>query len=164
MVNTPLPPPPLPPPPVPISPSLPTSYLTSLPPPLQVFDLKGSMRSRYVDPSKDRSGNVLLDENYLNCKGLFEREERLSFELDCYNLPNTLVYLSPPPPPHTQLDICNTPVYVHPHSKRVLMQAISMDTQFLAENHVMDYSLLACVEDVTGELVLGIIGRSLMIG
>ena len=34
----------------------------------KVFDLKGSMRSRYVDPSKDRTGNVLLDENYLNCK------------------------------------------------------------------------------------------------
>ena len=34
-----------------------------------------------------------------------------------------------------------------------------MDTQFLAENRVMDYSLLACVEDATGELVLGIIGR-----
>ena len=34
---------------------------------MQVFDLKGSMRSRYVDPSKDSSGDVLLDENYLNC-------------------------------------------------------------------------------------------------
>ena len=34
-----------------------------------------------------------------------------------------------------------------------------MDTQFLAENRVMDYSLLAYVEDATGELVLGIIGR-----
>ena len=52
-------------------------------------------------------------------------------------------------------------MYVHPHSKRVLMSAISMDTQFLAENRVMDYSLLACVEDATGELVLGIIGEAL---
>jgi len=34
----------------------------------QVFDLKGSMRSRYVDPSKESSGDVLLDENYLNCE------------------------------------------------------------------------------------------------
>ena len=32
----------------------------------QVFDLKGSMRSRYIDPSKDSSSDVLLDENYLN--------------------------------------------------------------------------------------------------
>ncbi len=37
---------------------------------LQVFDLKGSMRSRYVDPSKDSSSDVLLDENYLNCKSV----------------------------------------------------------------------------------------------
>eukprot|EP00731_Ephydatia_muelleri_P004494 Em0002g670a len=87
--------------------------------PFKVFDKTGSMRSCYVDPSKNQSGNVLLDENY----------------------------------------ICNTPVYVHRHSKHVLMQAISMDTQFLAENRVMDYSLLACVEDATGELVLGIISR-----
>jgi len=26
------------------------------------------MRSRYIDPSKDSSGDVLLDENYLNCE------------------------------------------------------------------------------------------------
>ena len=32
----------------------------------QVFDLKGSMRSRYIDPSKYSSSDVLLDENYLN--------------------------------------------------------------------------------------------------
>lgn len=36
----------------------------------QLFDLKGSMRSRYIDPSKDSSGDVLLDINYLNCKPL----------------------------------------------------------------------------------------------
>ena len=45
---------------------------------LKVFDLKGSMRSRYVDPSKDRSGNVLLDENYLNCKSPLVGKKRLS--------------------------------------------------------------------------------------
>ncbi len=26
------------------------------------------MRSRYIDPSKERSSEVLLDENYLNCE------------------------------------------------------------------------------------------------
>ena len=35
---------------------------------IQVFDLKGSMRSRYIDPSKDSSSDVLLDENFLNRK------------------------------------------------------------------------------------------------
>ena len=35
-----------------------------------MFDLKGSMRSRYIDPSKDSSNDVLLDENFLNRKTL----------------------------------------------------------------------------------------------
>ncbi len=36
---------------------------------MQVFDLKGSMRGRYVtlDPKKDGKGDVLMDENFLEC-------------------------------------------------------------------------------------------------
>lgn len=56
------------------------------------------------------------------------------------------------------LVICNNPVYVHPHSKSVLMQAILADTEFLASNGIMDYSLLTCIDETTGELVVGIIG------
>ena len=56
-------------------------------------------------------------------------------------------------------DICYAPVYVHPHSKAVLMRAIYEDTQFLAGNAIMDYSLLTCIDDQTGELVVGIIGE-----
>ena len=55
-------------------------------------------------------------------------------------------------------DICYSPVYVYPHSKAVLMRAIQEDTQFLAQNAIMDYSLLTCIDDRTGELVVGIIG------
>ena len=57
-------------------------------------------------------------------------------------------------------DICYSPVYVYPHSKAVLMRAIEEDTQFLAENAIMDYSLLTCIDDQTGELVVGIIGEA----
>ena len=56
-------------------------------------------------------------------------------------------------------DICYSPVYIHPHSKVVLMRAIQEDTEFLARNAIMDYSLLTCIDDQTGELVVGIIGR-----
>ncbi len=56
------------------------------------------------------------------------------------------------------LAICCNPVYVYPHSKCVLMQAILADTEFLAQNAIMDYSLLTCIDDSTGELVVGIIG------
>ena len=36
---------------------------------VQVFDLKGSMRGRYVthNPKKDSKGDVLMDENFLEC-------------------------------------------------------------------------------------------------
>ena len=36
---------------------------------VKVFDLKGSMRSRYVQPGKEPAGEseVYLDENFLEC-------------------------------------------------------------------------------------------------
>ncbi len=39
------------------------------------------------------------------------------------------------------------------------MQAILADTEFLAQNAIMDYSLLTCIDDSTAELVVGIIGK-----
>lgn len=56
-------------------------------------------------------------------------------------------------------DICYSPVYVHPHSKSVLMQSVLTDTEFLAANAIMDYSLLTCIDETTEELVIGIIGE-----
>ena len=40
----------------------------------------------------------------------------------------------------------------------MLNNAIEQDTKFLADNAVMDYSLLVGLEPNSGELVLGIIG------
>lgn len=45
-----------------------------------------------------------------------------------------------------------------PHSKVVLMQAILADTHFLANNHIMDYSLLVALDREKGEVVVGLIG------
>ena len=39
------------------------------------------MRSRYIDPSKDSSGDVLLDTNYLNCKLALSLSLSLSLSL-----------------------------------------------------------------------------------
>ena len=39
------------------------------------------------------------------------------------------------------------------------MQAIQEDTKFLSQNAIMDYSLLTCIDENTGELVIGIIGK-----
>ena len=55
-------------------------------------------------------------------------------------------------------DIYDSPVYMWPHSKVVLVQAILADTLFLANNHIMDYSLLVGLDREKGEVVVGIIG------
>ncbi|XP_015188060.1 PREDICTED: 1-phosphatidylinositol 3-phosphate 5-kinase isoform X1 [Polistes dominula] len=52
---------------------------------------------------------------------------------------------------------CDSPLYIRSHSKAVLNKAIESDTKFLADNSVMDYSLLVGLEPSSGELVLGII-------
>ncbi|KDR20319.1 1-phosphatidylinositol 3-phosphate 5-kinase isoform X2 [Zootermopsis nevadensis] len=52
---------------------------------------------------------------------------------------------------------CDDPLYILPHSKTVLTQAISNDTQFLASQSVMDYSLLVGLDKERRELVVGII-------
>ncbi|XP_012235504.1 putative 1-phosphatidylinositol 3-phosphate 5-kinase [Linepithema humile] len=52
---------------------------------------------------------------------------------------------------------CDSPLYIRSHSKAVLNVAIEQDTKFLADNSVMDYSLLVGLEPSSDELVLGII-------
>lgn len=51
----------------------------------------------------------------------------------------------------------DSPLYVYPHSKTVLNRAIERDSEFLAMNFVMDYSLLVGVDETKKELVIGII-------
>lgn len=54
---------------------------------------------------------------------------------------------------------CDNPLYIRPHCKTVLTLAISNDSQFLADQSVMDYSLLVGLDEDKGELVVGIIGN-----
>nr|CDS22718.1 phosphatidylinositol phosphate 5 kinase type III [Echinococcus granulosus] len=49
------------------------------------------------------------------------------------------------------------PIYLRLHSKNALMHCLSMDTQFLADLFIMDYSLLVGTDRRTGLLVVGII-------
>lgn len=53
---------------------------------------------------------------------------------------------------------CDDPLYILPHSKAVLKAAIHNDTEFLAAQSVMDYSLLVGLDTNNKDLVLGIIG------
>ena len=50
------------------------------------------------------------------------------------------------------------PLHVREHAKHVLTRAIVTDTSFLSSHLVMDYSLLVGVDDVSKQLVVGIIG------
>jgi len=85
----------------------------------KTFDLKGSMRSRYVQTSGLKN-DVLLDENLLEM-------------------------------------IRECPIFFRPHSKAILSRAIHNDTEFLAQQMVMDYSLLVGIDEARSELVTGII-------
>lgn len=58
---------------------------------------------------------------------------------------------------------CDSPLYILPHSQTVLMRAIERDTEFLAAQRVMDYSLLVGLDKDRSELVIGIIGQFLTI-
>ncbi|XP_043236280.1 1-phosphatidylinositol 3-phosphate 5-kinase-like [Amphibalanus amphitrite] len=53
--------------------------------------------------------------------------------------------------------LSENPLYVRPHAKRVLMEAISRDTSFLQTCQVMDYSLLVGMDETQRCLVVGII-------
>ena len=57
------------------------------------------------------------------------------------------------------LDVHTHPLYVHAHSKTILMQALSADTEFLVDHNVMDYSLLVGVCSDSQQIVVGVIGK-----
>lgn len=52
----------------------------------------------------------------------------------------------------------DTPLYVREHTKKHLETALYNDSLFLANNKIMDYSLIVGVNTDSSELVVGIIG------
>ncbi|WVQ62084.1 uncharacterized protein L199_000219 [Kwoniella botswanensis] len=48
-------------------------------------------------------------------------------------------------------------VLLQPHAKRILQEAISLDTKFLSSQSIMDYSLLIGVDEGKHELVVGLV-------
>ncbi|XP_055351682.1 1-phosphatidylinositol 3-phosphate 5-kinase-like isoform X2 [Paramacrobiotus metropolitanus] len=52
---------------------------------------------------------------------------------------------------------CENPLYIRPHAKQFLRNALRTDTQFLASQYVMDYSLLVGVDEDNQEILVGII-------
>ena len=60
----------------------------------------------------------------------------------------------------SSLVIRESPIFFRPHSKAILSRAIHNDTEFLAQQMVMDYSLLVGIDEARSELVTGIIGEA----
>jgi len=55
--------------------------------------------------------------------------------------------------------ISENPLYIRGHSQTVLNEALNSDTEFLASQLVMDYSLLVGIDEETSQLIVGIIGN-----
>ncbi len=56
--------------------------------------------------------------------------------------------------------IWENPLYVRDWVPAVLNAALSSDTQFLASQLVMDYSLLVGIDDNSNQLIVGVIGKA----
>lgn len=128
-----------------------------------IYDLKGSMRNRKVEI------NVAASADLETSNGEDISTVSSSTNLEVMNNRNNVhdeakLYQSN----HTQtttvlmdenLRLISTvyPLYVHPHSKKLLMEAIYRDSEFLKAHVVMDYSLLVGFDDQYQEYAVGII-------
>ena len=95
------------------------------------FDLKGSERNRFVKQNLDAP----------------------SSETDVRQQQDEMVLMDE----NLLIRSLQDPLYVLPHAKQLLLQAIASDTQFLARNSVMDYSLLVGIDVERRCIVVGII-------
>ncbi|KAL7424765.1 hypothetical protein Q5752_000449 [Cryptotrichosporon argae] len=50
-----------------------------------------------------------------------------------------------------------SPILLHPHARRILCEAVSIDTRFLSAQSIMDYSLLLGLDDARREMVIGLV-------
>lgn len=57
----------------------------------------------------------------------------------------------------------DNPLYIRSHSKSVLRTSIHSDAHFLSSHLIIDYSLLVGRDDTSNELVVGIIGKSIIV-
>lgn len=93
----------------------------------RIFDLKGSVRNRHVKPTSKES------------------TESTSKKEDVVLLDENLLKI-----------MCENPIYIHEHTKFLLKNAMQRDTDFLAKNLIMDYSLLIGI-DADNQIFIGII-------
>eukprot|EP01156_Anaeramoeba_ignava_P002552 Anaeramoba_ignava/a218717_19.p1 GENE.a218717_19~~a218717_19.p1 ORF type:complete len:191 (+),score=58.62 a218717_19:1293-1865(+) len=115
----------------------------------KVFDLKGSTRSRYINPNKkdpnspipSTTGNQLAHSNSMsnNHSQFFTSQSPVLLDINLIDF------------------IYGSPLFCNEKDKSILMVYILNDSLFLSRRNIMDYSLLVGIDQETGELVCGII-------
>ncbi|KAJ6224658.1 hypothetical protein RDWZM_003203 [Blomia tropicalis] len=123
-----------------------------------IYDLKGSMRNRKVEivtnnlqtegesqPNENET-NQTIEDSWRNV-----HDEAKLFQSN-HNQTTTVLMDEN----LRQISTCY-PLYVHEHSKKLLMEAIFRDSEFLCVHGVMDYSLLVGFDEQFSEYVVGII-------
>lgn len=134
-----------------------------------IYDLKGSMRNRKVEinvaaaadaemstggeetSANGNSASVDQATGSSNSRGNNVHDEAKLYQNNHAQTSTVLM--------DENLRLISTvyPLYVHPHSKRLLMEAIFRDSEFLRAHVVMDYSLLVGFDDQYSEYAVGII-------
>lgn len=138
------------------------------------FDLKG-IKTRVVDPKNSKAGRIIplfrlfannekssvtdSSEDVSRCRTLWdgnwlENVYRQSAKSDSAEPSDALLatlFESSQQKQNSSI-LC-----VHPHSKHLLSDTMRRDTDFLAKNNVIDYSLLVGVDEERQELVMGIV-------
>uniref|UniRef100_A0A915LAF2 PIPK domain-containing protein n=1 Tax=Romanomermis culicivorax TaxID=13658 RepID=A0A915LAF2_ROMCU len=111
----------------------------------KVYDLKGSVRNRLAQLTPDvaiaqtSSKKAPQSLNFVN-NGSKNVDDAVLLDVNLLK------------------DVANTSFYLFPKAKSALNHALYNDTHFLAENHVMDYSLLCAFDrDNQDRLIVGII-------
>ncbi|VDL95020.1 unnamed protein product [Schistocephalus solidus] len=143
----------------------------------QIYDLKGSLRGRLITKlgsSLPQSLPVDIATSSNSCgTGPTSDNHTVATPSSSTgrtkkNTPSTLtngdlVMALPPSKVPVLLDqnFINTslenPIYLRLHSKNALMHCLNLDTLFLSDLFIMDYSLLVGIDPSTGHMVVGII-------
>lgn len=131
-----------------------------------IYDLKGSMRNRKVEINVAASADT---ESSIGGEEVGSSSASTSLEVMNNNSRSNVhdeakLYQNNHAQTSTvlmdeNLRLISTvyPLYVHTHSKRLLMEAIFRDSEFLRAHVVMDYSLLVGFDDQYSEYAVGII-------
>ncbi|KAF5396345.1 1-phosphatidylinositol-4-phosphate 5-kinase, partial [Paragonimus heterotremus] len=129
-----------------------------------IYDLKGSLRKRLVDESSAFKNSSKPSNADLPVTGQLSENRHTvvarggSNVVECNQLDSDG---SKRPPVLLDQNLLNasvdSPLYLRVHSKNALSHCLQVDTDFLANLFLMDYSLLVGVDLSTNQLVIGLI-------